>query len=190
MKKRIFTSILIIFTALFGITAKDSSSPESIILLTQKAEIPYTISLNYDNEQLDSENIHGTGFDTDYQSGYFTIELSTGNIANATQYVITIEPGEFINYVAYNHATSTYTTYTLDFKPTPIPDITFISQTSEFDTSNKELTLTSKQVEAGYNTKQTIAKFSIGWIAQDFVNLSPLGSYVSTIVVKYTCNDL
>jgi hypothetical protein len=190
MKKRIFTSIFILFTALLGITAQDYYSPESIILLTQKTEIPYTISLNYNNESYNSEYIIGTGFDTNYQSEDFSIELSTGNIAIPTQYVITIEPGNFINYQAYDYVTNSYITYALDFKPTPTVTDNFPIQNFSYNNSNKKLTITTNPIASGFNVAQPIAKFSMGWTVQNLNKTTPQGNYISTILIEYICNDI
>lgn len=189
-KKRLFFSILLLFTILSKIFALSESVNGSIILFSQKQEIPYTLSLYYDNKPYDLEYIYATGFDEYFKSESFSIELSLGNKKETTQYTIIIKPGNFINNHAYNNSTNSYGNYVLDFKPTPIADTTFQEQTYEYDSDNHIMSISSKLILPGKNEPQAIAKFYMGWNPFIVPESTPEGFYVSTVVIEYICNDL
>lgn len=189
-KKRLFFSILLLFTILSKIFALSESVNGSIILLSQKPEIPYTLSLYYDNKPYDLEYIEGSGFDENFLSKNFSIELSEGNQKEAIQYTIIIKPGYFINNHAYNISTNSYGNYVLDFKPTPIADSSFSEQTFTYNQDDQIMAISSKLILPGRNIPQTIAKFFMGWDPYMIPEFTPDGFYVSTVVIEYIYNDL
>jgi uncharacterized membrane protein len=183
MSKKILLTLLLFSSLFVNIFAVPAPAVFNANLNTVVNSIPYTLALKYADTTYNSEPIVNGTFNDEFTSLVFTVELSDGNELSDLQFTIKIIPGTFIR-VIENEGDEYFDT---QFKPTPTLETLFPISSSFYDANNKILSITSIIIPAGKNTVQPIAKFYLGWDANDeTLPQVNYGIYLSTTTVEYT----